>query len=619
MSVKIEQGKWRGCVLTALLLFPLIIAAFSPSSAGELSKKPENPAFKVELKKDTAWLVRPDGKPFFSSGVCCIGPGEPWLKYNPKNPDYAAWKYYPSTTDWADSTLSRLKSWGFTTVGGWSDLPSLKSSKQMNMPFTVVIHIGASSGAPWKDMWSPKVLADMEGAVKLRVLEVRDDPNLLGYFSDNELGWWNSEMFHMTLQQPASSGQRQFLIKQLRQDYGNSWTKLNKDFEPVHANSFKDFDKKGDLFLRPGTSGIKEVRKYLGNIATKYYTLCRDMIHKYDKRALLLGDRYQSFYYPEVAKAAAPFVDILSTNLNPSWLDGGISQFYLQTLHDLSKRPLMIGEFYMTAVENSTGNRNKSAGFPLVQTQKERAAGFKGCTEKLASIPYVVGADWFQFSDEPPMGRGDGEDYNMGLVDIYDQPYLDLIRTSSKIDRNAIHEKAVLPVVPPVQPIPHAPDNPMLNILPRDLLSKWNRSQALIPASAPAPIGDLMLTWSDDSLYVGIYAMDFPQTTLYKDKKIPEQDRMKFTLNISGMSKPLEVRFGADRKPASSIPGVEFAESPGGSGGIYEITVMRIPAKLLHKDSLQASDKMTISAQILSHARAYKTSWKKTFLLANSP
>ena len=39
-------------------------------------------------------------------------------------------------------------------------------------------------------------------------------------------------------------------------------------------------------------------------------------------------------------------------------------------------------------------------------------------------LPYVVGADWFQYYDEPPHGRKlDGEDYNFGLVDIHDTPY----------------------------------------------------------------------------------------------------------------------------------------------------------------------------------------------------
>jgi hypothetical protein len=43
-------------------------------------------------------------------------------------------------------------------------------------------------------------------------------------------------------------------------------------------------------------------------------------------------------------------------------------------------------------------------------------------------VPYVIGADWFQWMDEPPAGRvGDGEDANVGVVDTHDRPYQQLV------------------------------------------------------------------------------------------------------------------------------------------------------------------------------------------------
>ena len=40
----------------------------------------------------------------------------------------------------------------------------------------------------------------------------------------------------------------------------------------------------------------------------------------------------------------------------------------------------------------------------------------------LARVPWIVGADWFQWSDEPPSGRSaDGEDVNFGVVDVDDR------------------------------------------------------------------------------------------------------------------------------------------------------------------------------------------------------
>ena len=42
-------------------------------------------------------------------------------------------------------------------------------------------------------------------------------------------------------------------------------------------------------------------------------------------------------------------------------------------------------------------------------------------------MPAMVGAHWFQYMDEPATGRSDGENYNIGLVDVTDRPYEELV------------------------------------------------------------------------------------------------------------------------------------------------------------------------------------------------
>src|SRR5262249_16756806 len=156
-------------------------------------------------------------------------------------------------------------------------------------------------------------------------------------------------------------------------------------------------------------------RKFLASMAERYYALVREVIRTYDRRGLILGDRYQSFFYTEVARACGPQVDVVSGNLNAAWSDGTFPRYYLGTLHALSGRPVIASEFYMAAQENRTGNTNDRGIFPRVQTQKERAAGFGATLQELLRTSYVVGADWFQYYDEPTYGRGDGENYNFGL------------------------------------------------------------------------------------------------------------------------------------------------------------------------------------------------------------
>ena len=157
----------------------------------------------------------------------------------------------------------------------------------------------------------------------------------------------------------------------------------SKISSPKAFGSFAELDQHGMLYLRPGSQGIRIYRRFLGLMAERYYSLVREIIHTYDPRGLILGDRYQSFYYPEVARASAPSVDVVSSNLNAAWNDGTFPRFYLDTLHALTGKPVIVSEFYMAAQQNRSGNKNDSSTFPVVATQQQRAAGFRNTVEAL--------------------------------------------------------------------------------------------------------------------------------------------------------------------------------------------------------------------------------------------
>src|SRR5258706_10022906 len=166
---------------------------------------------------------------------------------------------------------------------------------------------------PWWDMWDEKNSAGGEEGARAVILAVRDEARLLGYYSDNELGWWNVSLWKATLEQPATSEQRKRLMAMLREEYWGEWKELEKDFESDVASSFEELEKRGILYLRGGGRGILVMRKFLGMLAERYYALAEQIIRKYDRRGLILGDRYPSFYYPEVVRACARHVDVVST------------------------------------------------------------------------------------------------------------------------------------------------------------------------------------------------------------------------------------------------------------------------------------------------------------------
>ena len=574
-----------------------------------------NAPFSIQQHEGISWLTKPDGKRFFSLGVCVVNQGASRDQFRSTNPGYAAFQHYENSNRWAEATLKRLKSWRFTTVGGWSDYPALRQCHDADVAFIPVLAIGMSCGVPWRDMWDTNIIAQMNQIARDQILPLRDDPRVLGYYSDNEMGWWNSALFSLTLKQPPTSGQRQRLMQLLRETYHNDWSELLKDFEPEGVKSFAELDQRGMLYLRPGSQGIRTYRRFLGLMAERYYLLMREIIHTYDPRGLVLGDRYQSFYYPEVARASASFVDADSSNLNAAWNDGTFPRFYLDTLHALSGRPVVVSEFYMAAQQNRSGNNNDVSTFPVVATQKERAAGFRNTINALARIPYVIGADWFQYYDEPTHGRNDGEDYNFGLVNIHDQPYEPLTATARALDLTKI--KSAPPHTRPDASlgVPPAPRDPLGQFTIRLALKDWDRERGFVKPVSKFPVADLYVCWNEHAVFLGMYAQDFVEENYYRNKIVPEVDRAEWIVFIGETNKPIHARLGPGEPPVCDDPAVRIVNLSGQYMNTRNIAAVELPAKLFGRERFKTGDTIEFDSTFFSHCRADRVEWKGKFTL----
>jgi hypothetical protein len=539
-------------------------------------------------------------------------------QYATNNPSYAAWQHYPSPSAWAEATLDRLRSWRFTTIGGWSELATLRQSTNLDFAFTPVLACGMTAGAPWWDMWSGNVLRRIESIACDAILPVRDDPRLLGYYTDNEMGWWNAALWKMTLEDKPTSGARRRLVKLLRARYHDNWPALLRDFDPAGAASFAELARGGMLYLRPGSDGLRVIREFLGFMAERYYTVVRRAVRKYDRRALILGDRYQSFYYPEVARAAARHVDAISSNLNASWNDGTVVRFYLDTLHALTGRPVLIGEFYLAAMENRTGNPNDSSNFPTVQTQRERSEGFTRTLVELTRLPYVVGADWFQYYDEPPKGRSDGENFNMGLVDVRDRPYEELTARAASLDLLRLKARPPPPRTDARRGVPQATRDPLADFQSQTALKHWDREHGFVPPVSAFPVADLYACWTPDALYLGLYAIDPIEPEYYRDGQIPEADRPEWTVRLGEAADPIRLRLGAGRPPTGAPSDITITNLSGLRHTVRNIAALKIPSARLGRAPLQPGRTLTLSSTLLTHARAYRVEWKGEFALAEA-
>ena len=573
------------------------------------------PPFSISEQNGTTWLVKPDGGQFFSLGVSVVDQGVSREKFDPHNPGYAAWQHYSDSNAWAKVVLERLNSWGFTTIGGWSEFKTFRTRPDTNVFFTPVLHIGSTAGAPWWDMWDTNNIARMDGVARDKILPLRDDPRVLGYYSDNEMGWWNATLFKMTLEQPSTSGQRQRLIKLLRENYQDDWKKLLDDFEPEGAAAFDELERAGMLYLRSGGEGIRVMRRFLSLLAGRYYFLMHELIRKYDQRALILGERFQSFYYPEVARASAPYVDAISSNLNAPWSDGTFPRFHLETLHALVKKPVLVSEFYMAARENRSGNKNTHGIYPVVDSQKQRAAGFRMTLEALVRTPYVIGAEWFQYYDEATHGRGDGENFNFGLVDIHDKPYDVLTAAVRALDLTALKGNPLRDRPNALQGVPSAPSDPFANFKATLALKHWDRERGFVKPASEFPLADLYVCWSPKAVYLGLYSQDIVENAFYRDKIIPKNDRAEWIVTPP-QGPPVHARIGGGLEPIVNERSTRIANLSGFNLNVRNIACMELPARLFGKDRLRAGDAIDLSSTLFTHCRGYHVDWRGRFTLA---
>ena len=158
-------------------------------------------------------------------------------------------------------------------------------------------------------------------------------------------------------------------------------------------------------------------------VARRYFEVTTRLLRKYDPNHLVLGVRFRGEAPRQVVRASAGLTDAQSVNYYPN--DAKLDRELFQSLHELSGgQPVIVSEYSFHALDGRSGNRNRF-GFPAeVADQKARADGYRKMTTRLARLPYVIGADWFQWMDEPPSGRvRDGEDVNFGVVCVADEPY----------------------------------------------------------------------------------------------------------------------------------------------------------------------------------------------------
>lgn len=515
--------------------------------------------WRVTVENGIHWLLDPKGDKFYGSGVNGVDAGSPAEEVEGR-PAYYLWNLYGSVDQWAETTRDRLGRWGFNHLGAWNF-----AVEQIGLPYVANLDLGRWSEALWFDAFDPALPARVRECAERLTAPHRQSGLRIGYFPDNEVGWWNTSLFEFYLSKGWENHTKRLLWQLLHDRYHGDWPTLLKDWVPVPAAS--GFDSLRDagvaLRLRPGGAGIHLVNRFTFLCAERYYQLMHDGLRAADPEALIFSDRLPIYYSQDAVRAMAPYVDIIAVNYDLDGPDSWLAHYFFEGLAALTGKPVLISEFFCAAMENRSGNKN-TGHLLKVATQTERAKVVQQALKNFACFPHIVGTHWFQYYDEPQGGRSDGEDYNMGLVDIFDQPYEELVASFARTNSTLPHVHAH---AEPLTSRAHGCRDAIRETagvinLNDGALADWDKEKTLLRGfAAPpphVPFADLYFTWNVNGLYLATIGMDYvnPEDLAY-DGEFPLSETYQVHLLVF-------IRERAHHYAVHFIP-QEAAFSPGDS------------------------------------------------------
>ena len=263
---------------------------------------------------------------------------------------------------------------------------------------------------------------------------------------------------------------------------------------------------------------------WLSHLAQDYFRVTTDLVRRYDHNHLILGVRFKGFAPEPVVAASRDYTDAQSLNYYVS--DARLDSDMFRMMYERSGQPVIISEYSFHSMDGTSGNLNTVGFSAQVPDQQARADGYRLMTTRLARVPYIVGADWFQWCDEPPTGRNsDGEDVNFGVVDVHDKPYALMVDSVQKTAPllNPLHARSSVDSESDIwrdsytsKPCIHVPYMTKPPVMDGDLLH-WTGSVPLDGVRREQTIGldranlrspDVFMGWTKDGLYVAIQVFD---------------------------------------------------------------------------------------------------------------
>ena len=368
------------------------------------------------------WIIDPEGYRNIHRTITSLSPGK-----SPRNVATFQ-RRFQAKENWMKETADSLVHYGFTGAGAWSDDDSIiEYNKTADIPlcYAPILNFMSSYGKKRGGTYSlpgntgypnqcifvfdPDFETFCDEHAK-QALAYKDDPNLFGYFSDNE----------MPLSKANLEG---YLTLKNEQDHGR-----------IAAEAWL---KQKGITRMEITEAIKE--EFVGYVADRYFEIVSKALKKYDPNHIYLGSRLHGNAkdIPSVWQSAGKYCEVIAVNYYGAWTpDPNLMRMWEKE----SQRPFMITEFYTKGMD--AGLANTSGAGWCVRTQRDKGYAYQNFCLGLLESKNCVGWQYFKYQDNDPEATGvdrSNIDSNKGIVNNYFEYYHPLMELMGQMNNNIYH------------------------------------------------------------------------------------------------------------------------------------------------------------------------------------
>ena len=393
------------------------------------------------------WMVDPDGHLFFNVGMNGLSPGR-------KSPQ--AGKAFPekfgTEEAWRDRETAMLRELGFNSAGAWSS-DELLAGSPTRLAYTptwsFMSRYGKKRGGTYPEpghtgypnkcifVFDPEFEAFADEYAK-QLAARKDDPWLLGHFTDNELPF-PKDALDRFLELPESDPGHRAAVRWLEDRKGSARAaravRAVRDLA-AHTKAAPPSPavKPTPPIPRTPALTVEDRAEFQGYVVDRYLTIVCGAIRRYDPNHMILGPR---FYGDEresepAFRAIGKHLDVVAVNLYHVWTPGEEIRLWERW----SGRPVILTEWYAKGMDSGLSNIS-GAGWS-VYTQEDRGRFYQNFTLGMLEAPACVGWHWFKYMDNDPTdpkAELSNQDSNKGIVRTDYQPYEPLVRQMRELNR----------------------------------------------------------------------------------------------------------------------------------------------------------------------------------------